>query len=73
MEIGLKENYDQLVALNTNFQIVAGDVKGLARQGEDHEARLRALERARWPLPSPAALVSIIALVVSVVGYNAPD
>ncbi len=28
---------------------------------------------ARWPLPSPAALVSIIALVVSVVGYNAPD
>ncbi len=49
-----------------------GDVKDLARQGEDHEARLRALERARWPLPSPAALVSIIALVVSVVGYNAP-
>ncbi|WP_018214731.1 hypothetical protein [Salinispora vitiensis] len=71
VEIGLKEIYDQLVALNTNVQVLAKDLKDLTQQGDDHERRLRALESARWPLPSLAAVVSIIALVVSIVGYNA--
>lgn len=31
----------------------------------DHESRLRALERARWPLPSLAAAVSLVALGVA--------
>ncbi|WKU45960.1 hypothetical protein Q3V23_18905 [Streptomyces sp. VNUA116] len=32
----------------------------------DHETRLDSLERARWPLPSLAALVSLAAVIVSV-------
>lgn len=32
------------------------------KQLADHEARLDALERARWPLPSLAALVGVCAL-----------
>ncbi|MFI0906755.1 hypothetical protein ACH4TE_25015 [Streptomyces sioyaensis] len=31
----------------------------------DHEQRLTALERARWPLPSIAALVAVAALALS--------
>jgi len=34
-------------------------------QLEDHEQRLQALERARWPLPSVAALCSVSALALS--------
>ncbi|MGK5640159.1 hypothetical protein ACSNOK_17870 [Streptomyces sp. URMC 126] len=33
----------------------------------DHEARLDALERSRWPLASVAALVGIAGVVVAVV------
>lgn len=71
VEIGLKEIYDLLVALNTNVQIIAGDIKDLSAKADDHESRLRALERNRWPLPSLAALVSIAALVLALLGYLA--
>jgi len=32
---------------------------------KDHEARIRMLERARWPLPSLAVLVSTGSLIYS--------
>lgn len=35
------------------------------RQLTDHDQRLDALERARWPLPSVAALVGLIGLALS--------
>lgn len=30
----------------------------------DHEARLRVLERARWPLPAVAIIVSVAAIIL---------
>lgn len=38
---------------------------------QDHETRIRALERGKWPLPSLAALVSIGAFIVALLGYMA--
>lgn len=35
------------------------------RQLADHDARLDALERGRWPLPSLAALVALCGLLLS--------
>ncbi|WP_376697770.1 hypothetical protein [Streptomyces eurocidicus] len=35
------------------------------RQLADHENRLDALERTRWPLPSIAALVAILGLILT--------
>ncbi|MFD4880002.1 hypothetical protein ACFWOB_42490 [Streptomyces sp. NPDC058420] len=35
------------------------------RQLTDHDQRLDALERNRWPLPSLAALVAVLGLAVS--------
>jgi hypothetical protein len=32
---------------------------------QDHEARIRILERARWPLPSIAVLISLSAVVIT--------
>lgn len=70
VEIGLKEIYDLLVALNTNVQILGGDIKDLMVRADDHEARLRALERNRWPLPALAAVVSIVALVLTALQFT---
>ncbi|GGK44067.1 hypothetical protein GCM10010124_41130 [Pilimelia terevasa] len=33
----------------------------------DHEARIRGLERGRWPLPSLALIISALALMIPVV------
>lgn len=42
-----------------------GKLDTLLQQGSDHETRLRALERARWPLPALAILISIASAVVT--------
>ncbi|MET8399565.1 hypothetical protein [Streptomyces sp900116325] len=54
------------------FATVNGSLALLAQRGdqtdrrlEEHERRLDAVERARWPLPSVAALVGVSGLVVS--------
>lgn len=39
-------------------------------QAADHETRLRTLERARWPLPSAAVLLSLAGVGVSVAGLT---
>ncbi len=38
------------------------------KQLVDHEVRIDALERARWPLPSVAAVTGVLALVTAVYG-----
>ena len=38
---------------------------------QDHETRIRSLERGRWPLPSIAVLVAIGSLIVALLGYLA--
>ena len=70
VEIGLKEIYDLLVATNTNVQLLGADVKDLITKSDDHEARLRALERGRWPLPALAAVMSIAALILTALQYT---
>ncbi|MFD6885130.1 hypothetical protein [Streptomyces sp. NPDC059957] len=35
------------------------------RQLADHEARLDALEKSRWPLPSVLALVAVVGLALT--------
>ncbi len=74
-----REIYDQLVRLTT----VVGDLANQLGQvvnsqselksevkGDmaDHEARLRSLEKGRWPLPSVAVLISAAALVFALIG-----
>jgi len=33
----------------------------------DHETRIRALERTKWPLPSIAALAGVAGVIISVI------
>ena len=59
VEIGPKEIYDQLVQLNAHMQV-------MVKQGDDHELRIRSLERRQWPIPTVNALVALAALILSV-------
>ncbi|MFG2144142.1 hypothetical protein ACGFRG_08070 [Streptomyces sp. NPDC048696] len=59
MEVGFAEQRGQLALL-----VQRGDQTD--KTLDEHEKRLDALERARWPLPSVAALTGCAALVVSV-------
>lgn len=59
--------YRQLLDLTKEV----GELKGalqetgkLVKAVDDHEARLRSLERGRWPIPAVAVLISIAALVL---------
>jgi len=58
--------------METGFARVDGSLALLVQRGDqtdrqlaDHERRLTSVERARWPLPSLAALVGVISLAVA--------
>ncbi|MGW4727678.1 hypothetical protein ACWEQC_00490 [Streptomyces shenzhenensis] len=58
--------------METGFARVDGSLALLVQRGDqtdrqlaDHETRLDALERNRWPLPSLAALVAVCGLFLS--------
>lgn len=65
--ITLKEVYEKLVDVLSKIDRALDKQDGHDHIQKDHETRIRTLERARWPLPSIAALVSVIALVISFV------
>lgn len=58
MEVGFERQAGQLALL-----VQRGDQTD--KRLDDHESRLDSLERARWPLPSLAAVVSVAALGVA--------
>lgn len=66
--ITAREVYDAVIKLTAAVDRLADRLEDHARDLTDHEARLRALEKARWPLPALAVLVSITALVLSFMG-----
>ncbi|NGO07638.1 hypothetical protein G5C60_08220 [Streptomyces sp. HC44] len=59
-------------SVDVGFATTRGDLALLLQRADqtdktldEHETRLEALERARWPLPSLAAITSCIALAVT--------
>lgn len=66
--IGLKDIYDAVLKLQSTVDRLVSQQDDHSKDITDHEGRLRSLERGRWPLPSIAALVSVAALIVAVVG-----
>lgn len=65
IEIGAREIYDVVVATRGAVDRLADRYDDTARDVADHEARLRGLERSRWPLPSLAVLISAGALLLA--------
>lgn len=63
--IGLKEIYDAVTRLTAQVAMLIHQHDDQVREVNDHESRLRSLERSRWPLPSAAVLLSAAALVLA--------
>lgn len=60
-----REVYDAVVRLTGRVDVLIAQQQAAAADLQDHETRLRSLERARWPLPSASLLVAIGALVMA--------
>lgn len=63
--ITAREIYDQLVRVVAGLERLTGKHDDQTQDLHDHETRLRALERARWPLPALAVLVALASLVLT--------
>lgn len=63
--IGAREIYDRVVAVGAVLDRVSAQLVDIAQDLRDHETRIRSLEKARWPMPALAVLVSIAALALA--------
>ncbi len=75
VQIGAREIYDRLGDVDRKVDRLVDQhsdlSKDVADMKADHEARIRSLERGRWPLPSLAVLVAIASLILAALGYMA--
>jgi hypothetical protein len=62
--ITAREVYDAVVRLTGRVDVLISQQSTTQNEVQDHESRLRVLEKARWPLPSAAVLLSVAALIV---------
>ncbi len=67
-EVGPKEIYDELKAVGAKVDRLTDTQSLTIVRGDDHEQRIRALERSRWPVQSVGILISIAALAISYMG-----
>ncbi len=58
--ITAREIYDAVLRLSAKVDLVLVQLDEAKTDLGDHEARLRSLERNRWPLPSVALLISLL-------------
>lgn len=74
--IGAREIYDAVLRLQGSVDRLSDHQQAQARETDarfaavgtridDHEQRIRTGERSRWPLPSVAVLLSLLALVLT--------
>lgn len=67
--ITAREIYDAVVRLTGRVDVLIEQQANTTHDVKDHEARLRTLERGRWPLP---ALTIVIALAsLGLAGFTA--
>lgn len=63
-----REIYDAVVRLTGRVDVIIEQQSHFQAQTQDHEVRIRAMERSRWPLHSLTVLVALGALALSYFG-----
>lgn len=63
--ITAREIYDAVVRLTGRCDVMISNQEHAARTDQDHETRIRLIEKGRWPLPSLAVLISLGAIALS--------
>lgn len=61
-----REIYDAVVRLTGRVDVLIAQSEEVRHDLQDHENRLRTLERARWPLPALSVLIALGSLSVAV-------
>jgi hypothetical protein len=64
--VTLDKIYGKLLDVVDIVTVTKVHVEDITKDVEDHDRRLDALERGRWPLPSLGALLALAALAVSI-------
>jgi hypothetical protein len=64
--IGAREIYDAVMQVSATVNRLSAQHDDLVRDLQDHEVRIRVLERSRWPLPAVSVLVSVAAVAVAI-------
>jgi hypothetical protein len=60
-----REIYDAVVRLTGRVDVLITQQADAHADLQDHEARIRSLEKARWPLPAVSLLISLGALALA--------
>ena len=60
-----REVYDAVIRLTGRVDVLISQQSATQTDVADHEARLRSLERARWPVPAVALVIAVGSLGVS--------
>lgn len=63
--VGLREIYEVVLEMKAQLTVLVGQHADQSKSLDDHEERIRALERSRWPLPSLSVLISLAALLLA--------
>lgn len=67
VSITAREIYDAVVRLTGRVDVLIAQQEDAKHHIQDHELRIRTLERGRWPLPAASVVIAVGALVVSIV------
>lgn len=70
IRITLREIYDAVKVLTGEVRVLVTQHSSTQNDVRDHEDRIRVLERARWPLPSLAILLSLASAALAVVKFT---
>lgn len=62
----MNDLYDKLVGLSARLDVMLSRIDDVLKDVSDHEARIRQLERSRWPVANVTVLVGLASLVVAV-------
>lgn len=65
VEIGAREIYDAVLRLQGAVDRLADHQDATRERLDDHEHRLRAGERLRWPLPALSVAIAAAALLLT--------
>jgi hypothetical protein len=64
-----REIYDAVVRLTGRVDVLIEQQTATRQDIQDHEERLRAVERRQWPLPTASVLLALIAVAIGIVPY----
>ena len=69
VHVSLADIYRTLLEMSAKLDVAMRRIDDHDSDMKDHEARLRALEKARWPLPTISALIACASFALALVVY----